>query len=84
MQKSTGIIRKLDELGRIVIPVEIRKKLGIEQKDPIEIYTEGRTIILKQYQPNCIFCGKKNELQEYKNKNICASCQKALLKMIEE
>ena len=54
--KSTGIVRKLDELGRIVIPKEIRNKLNIEQKDSIEIYTDGNSIVLKKFESNCIFC----------------------------
>lgn len=48
--KSTGIVRKIDELGRIVIPMEIRRNLGLEEKDPIEIFVDGDSIILKSYQ----------------------------------
>ena len=53
--KSTGIVRKVDELGRVVIPIELRNKFDIKEKDPIEIYVEGSSIILKKFEPNCIF-----------------------------
>ena len=68
--KSTGIIRKVDELGRVVIPIEIRNKFDIVEKDPIEIYVEGSSIILKKFEPNCIFCGNAKELIQYKDKKI--------------
>ena len=54
--KSTGIVRKVDELGRIVLPIELRRTLGIEEKDRIEIFVDGESIILRKYQPACIFC----------------------------
>lgn len=76
--KSTGIIRKVDELGRVVIPVELRNKFGIAEKDPIEIFVEGSLVILKKYEPNCIFCGKSKELSEYKDKLICRKCLERL------
>ena len=72
--KSTGIVRKVDELGRVVIPIELRNKFGISEKDPIEIYVEGSSIILKKYEPNCIFCGNTKNLVEYKDKLICTKC----------
>lgn len=72
--KSTGIVRKLDELGRIVIPKEVRHSLNISEKDPIEIYVSGETIILKKVEKNCILCSSVNELIEYKNKLICHRC----------
>ncbi len=72
--KSTGIIRKLDELGRVVIPIELRNKFNISEKDPIEIYVDGTNIILKKYEVSCIFCGKTDNLKEYKDKQICNSC----------
>ena len=55
--KSTGIVRKVDELGRIVLPIELRRTLDIAEKDAIEIYVDGESIILKKYEPTCIFCG---------------------------
>lgn len=72
--KSTGIIRRMDELGRVVIPIEIRNKFEIVEKDPIEIYVEDSAIILKKYEQNCIFCGETKNLLEYNGKLICSSC----------
>ena len=72
--KSTGMIRRVDELGRVVIPKEIRNKLEIEEKDPIEIYVDGSSIVLKKVESNCIFCGNTKNLIEYKNKLICKRC----------
>ena len=72
--KSTGVVRRVDELGRVVIPKEIRKQLDIEEKDPIEIYVEGSSIILKKVEIRCIFCGHTKDLIEYKNKLICKNC----------
>jgi transcriptional pleiotropic regulator of transition state genes len=57
MKKATGIVRRVDELGRIVLPIELRRVLGIQEKDKLEIYTEGDTIILHKYAPGCVFCG---------------------------
>ena len=72
--KDTGMIRRLDELGRIVIPIEIRNQFNIVEKDPIEIYVEDNSIVLKKFEPNCIFCGKTNDLVEYKKRLICKKC----------
>lgn len=76
--KATGIIRRVDELGRVVIPIEIRNKFNIVEKDPIEIYVDGSSIILKKYEPNCIFCGSTENLVEYKDKLVCDKCSKKL------
>ncbi|MBR2591279.1 MAG: AbrB/MazE/SpoVT family DNA-binding domain-containing protein [Clostridia bacterium] len=74
--KSTGIVRPLDAVGRIVLPMEIRKKLGItERNDALEIYTEGDKIILKKYAPNCVFCGSEKDVISFKGKNICKKCR---------
>ena len=81
--KSTGIIRRVDELGRIVIPIELRNKLKIAEKDPIEIYVEGSCIVLKKYEPNCIFCGNTKNLVEYKDKLVCDKCIKSIVKLSE-
>lgn len=72
--KSTGVVRKVDELGRIVLPIELRRTMNIEVKDVLEIYTEGETIILKKYEPCCIFCGEADGVINYKGKNICKHC----------
>ncbi|MCI1695350.1 AbrB/MazE/SpoVT family DNA-binding domain-containing protein [Aneurinibacillus aneurinilyticus] len=72
--KSTGIVRKVDELGRVVIPIELRRTLGIGEKDALEIYVDGERIMLKKYEPACIFCGSTEETVTYKGKIICGSC----------
>ena len=82
--KSTGIIRKLDELGRVVIPIELRNKFNISEKDPIEIYVDGSNIILKKYEISCIFCGKSENLKEFKDKQICSACLSKLNSLSEK
>ena len=72
--KSTGIVRRVDELGRIVIPMELRNKLKIAEKDPIEIYVEGSSIILKKYEETCVFCGGTKNVVDYKGKLVCEKC----------
>ena len=72
--KATGIIRRVDELGRVVIPKEIRRKLEIVERDPLEIYVDGPSKILKKVESNCIFCSKNSSLIRYKNKLICKKC----------
>jgi transcriptional pleiotropic regulator of transition state genes len=74
MLKSTGVVRKVDELGRIVIPIELRRTMGIEEKDALEIYVDNEKIILKKYEPACIFCGNAEGVQNYKGKNLCRQC----------
>jgi len=72
--KSFGIVRKIDNLGRIVLPVELRRTLDIELRDPIEIYLEGEYIMLKKYSPACILCGESSDLIDYKRKKVCKKC----------
>ncbi len=72
--KSTGIVRKVDELGRIVLPMEIRKLMDINIKDPIEIYTDEDRIILAKYHPACIFCGDAEDVIFFGGKRVCRSC----------
>ena len=72
--KNSGITRHVDELGRIVIPIELRNKFGISEKDPMEVFVDGSTIVLKKFEPNCIFCGNSRKLSEYKDKLICQKC----------
>lgn len=76
--KSTGVVRKVDELGRIVIPIELRNKLGIVEKDPLEIYVDGSNIVLKKFETNCVFCGSSKKLVEYQDKLVCSKCIKKL------
>ena len=72
--KSTGIVRNIDELGRIVIPKEIRKKLGIANNDPVEIYVDGEKILLMKYHPACHFCGSTEDIFDFKGKVVCSAC----------
>ena len=72
--KTTGIVRKIDELGRMVIPKELRNTMDINKKDPMEIYVEGEKIILKKYEPGCVFCGEVEDLESYKGKEVCTEC----------
>ena len=76
--KSTGIVRKVDELGRIVLPIELRRTLGIEEKDRIEIFVDGESIILRKYPPACIFRDNAKDIINYKGKNICPDCIRAM------
>ena len=76
--KSTGIVRKVDELGRIVLPIELRRTLDIAEKDALEIYVEGSSVILKKYKPSCIFCDTTKDIVVFKGKNICPKCLKEL------
>ena len=76
--KSTGMIRQLDSLGRIVLPIELRRTLDINTKDMLEIMVEGNTIMLRKYEQNCHFCGGTNGLTAFKGKMICKHCLKAV------
>ena len=76
--KSTGIVRKVDELGRIVLPIELRRTLGIAEKDSLEIYVDDDSIILRKYQPACIFCDNARDIVVYRGKNVCKDCIKSL------
>jgi len=72
--KSTGIVRKVDQLGRIVIPKELRDTLGIDQKSPLEIFTSEASIILGKYEPKCVICGNAKGTRKFKEKLICNNC----------
>jgi transcriptional pleiotropic regulator of transition state genes len=72
--KSTGIVRKVDELGRVVIPIELRRTLGIDVKDSLEIYVDSEKIILKKYEPACIFCGNADNVKHHKSRIVCNEC----------
>lgn len=78
--KSTGIVRKVDELGRVVLPIELRRTLDIAEKDALEIYVDDSTIILKKYEPACVFCTNAKDITVFKNKNICPECLSELKK----
>jgi transcriptional pleiotropic regulator of transition state genes len=74
--KSTGIVRKVDELGRVVIPIELRRTMDINIKDPLEIFVDKDSIILQKYSPSCacIFCGNAGDVINHKGKNVCQEC----------
>lgn len=76
--KATGIVRKVDELGRIVLPIELRRTLDIEERDALEIYLDGDRIVLQKYETSCLFCGSDRGLVSYKGKNICSECAKEI------
>ena len=76
--KTTGIVRQMDSLGRIVLPIELRRTLDIAQKDSLEIFVEGNQIILKKYEPTCIFCENSRDIVSFKGMNVCPACLKEL------
>lgn len=78
--KSTGIVRKVDELGRVVIPIELRRTLGIDVKDALEIYVDAEKIILKKYEPACLFCGNADNVKHFGNRIVCRECIDKLAK----
>ncbi|WP_371366241.1 Transition state regulatory protein AbrB [Sporomusa rhizae] len=80
--KSTGIVRKVDELGRVVIPIELRRTLDIEIKDALEIYVDGDRIILRKYEPACVFCGNAADVTNFKGKLVCQDCLDSMCAII--
>ena len=76
--KATGIVRRVDELGRIVLPIELRRTLDITERDALEIYVEGSSVILKKYRPSCIFCDGVKDVSVIRGKNVCAKCLREL------
>lgn len=76
--KSTGVVRKLDELGRIVIPIELRRTMDIGLRDTLEIFVEDDSIILKKYHPACIFCNDARDVVSFHDKLVCKRCLEQL------
>ena len=74
-------MRRIDELGRVVIPMELRNQFKIVEKDPIEIFVDGSSIILRKYEPNCVFCGSTKDLYEHNEKLICNKCIEKISKL---
>ena len=72
--QSTGIVRRIDPLGRFVLPIEMRRVLDIDVGDELEIIRDGDTVILKKYAPTCLFCGSETDVQAFKGKNVCGKC----------
>lgn len=76
--KKSGIVRKLDELGRVVIPVEMRRQLNISEKDALEISLEDEAIVIRRHHLECIFCGSVRDVKQFKGRNVCAMCIESL------
>ena len=76
--KSTGVVRQLDNLGRVVLPIELRRTMDISVKDPLEVFVDGENIVLRKYQPGCIFCGSEEDLITYRDKTLCRACRTAI------
>lgn len=72
--KSTGIVRKIDNLGRVVLPMELRRVMKLEVKDPIEIFVDGENIVLRPYRPGCEFCPATSNLIDYEGRKVCMEC----------
>lgn len=82
--KSTGIVRPVDSLGRVVLPIELRRNLDIAADDSLEIYVENDSIILKKYEPACMFCGETQNTVHYKGKIICKNCLDEMMKELKK
>jgi len=82
--KSTGIVRKIDELGRIVLPIEIRRTMSLERSDAVEIFVDEEKIILKKYEPSCVFCGNADNVTLFKGKLVCADCLNSLKMSVQK
>ncbi len=76
--KATGIVRKIDELGRVVLPIELRRTMNLEVRDPVEIFLDGDAIVLRKYEAACLFCGSTHNLSMFRGKQICFDCLRQL------
>ena len=79
--KSTGIVRPVDALGRIVIPIELRRSLDINTDDSLEVFVQDDYIMLKKFEARCVFCGSDEDVQAVHGKNVCGACIKELKKL---
>ncbi|MGN0658857.1 MAG: AbrB/MazE/SpoVT family DNA-binding domain-containing protein [Emergencia sp.] len=79
--KATGIVRPVDALGRVVIPVELRRNLGIKTEDSLEIFVDGQYIMLKKYEPSCVFCGEADDVRLIHGKTVCTKCIEEMKKL---
>jgi transcriptional pleiotropic regulator of transition state genes len=82
--KATGIVRRIDDLGRLVLPIELRRVMGIKVKDYVEIYVDDDSIILKKYAPACLFCGNANDVEIHMGRKICKECIEAMSNKLEQ
>jgi len=78
--KATGIVRRVDDLGRVVLPMELRRTFGIDEKDPLEFFVEGEQIILKRYEPACVFCNNALNVKHFRGKMVCDECAVAMFR----
>jgi transcriptional pleiotropic regulator of transition state genes len=78
--KAVGIVRKVDQLGRVVLPKELRRALDIKNEDSMEIFVDGENVVLKKFEPLCVFCGHSQNITVFKEKNICSDCMGDLLR----
>ena len=76
--KSVGVVRKIDALGRVVLPIEIRRNLNLANEDCVEIFVNGDTVVLQRWNPTCVFCGSMENTKVYKEKVICENCLKEI------
>ncbi|CAM3117422.1 AbrB/MazE/SpoVT family DNA-binding domain-containing protein [Paenibacillus sediminis] len=79
--KPAGVVRKVDQLGRIVLPKSLRKRYQMNEGDPVEILVQGDHIILERYRPKCVFCGSMDEVSEFKERHICAQCSDEMISL---
>lgn len=80
--KATGIVRKIDDLGRLVLPIELRRAMGIDIKDSLEIFTEGDTVVLRKYAPGCAACGSVEDVKEISGLRMCKACRHNMLELL--
>ena len=76
--RATGIVRKVDHLGRVVVPKETRDYFGIQKGDPVEFFTDGEGIYIRKYSPGCVFCGDSRDLITFKETLVCGKCSKEM------
>jgi len=72
--KATGITRKVDSLGRVVLPIELRRTLDVSEGDSLEILVDADTVVLRKYEPSCVFCAESKDVSVFSGKNVCSKC----------
>jgi transcriptional pleiotropic regulator of transition state genes len=83
--KATGIVRRFDENGRFVLPMEVRRMLDLDMPgDAVEVYLDGESVVLKKYNPSCLFGGEADDLVVYKEKRVCRKCVEKLVMLAED
>lgn len=79
--KPAGVVRKVDQLGRIVLPKSLRKRYQMNEGDPVEILVQGEHIILERYRPRCVFCGLMEEVRDFKDRYLCGQCMSEMIQL---